>query len=36
MAVNEIIRDHTLHTGNVILLPAAAAQQEALDKTVIE
>ena len=30
------IRDHTLHAGNVILLTAAAALQEALDKTVIE
>ena len=30
------IRDHTLHAGNVILLTAAAALQEELDKTVIE
>ena len=30
------IRDHTLHAGNVILLTAAAALQEALDKTVVE
>ena len=30
------IRVHTLNAGNVILLTAAAALQEALDKTVIE
>jgi hypothetical protein len=30
------IRVHTLDAGNVILLTAAAALQEALDKTVIE
>ena len=35
IVVKEII-DHTLHAGNVILLTAAAALQEALDKTVIE
>ncbi len=30
------IRVHTLNAGNVILLTAAAALQEELDKTVIE